>query len=707
MTYGHDDPFAHLISSFRSSHSSSNPSTAWFSADSVAEKPLWSVDQPVNELTSFDDFGVLSLGRGVSTETISTIGEKSFLDHLLKSGSASNVHDLDISYIPTTVDSGELGGRMDLASIEQLEMLQSEGYDVSAVIEDLRSGEPDAEFSVSVAENVRTLLDQRPTSKTTEEQEELDTDLPYLMSRMMPSTSSSVRVSSIPFDSIAVPTRRRMSELERASRIKQYRTDATSVAAPSNSGLSSIEPAPVTVHDTHTSPIPFPLEAPSPSTSTSTTLPVPMPLRFDPPGDRVLVAEADELMDAVYTEDASELRSLLHTKRWPESGFNRSTVFDFIVEKSLDTEEALMFFRDYATSNRRNFVADKQIIALATRAVEESGVSEAKKILALARNMFISRAPQNRSRSSRKYLEKLYNSALSRGSVSDAQQLLETVLEKQFDNESELFLRSATAMLVTRRESFSSLFSTWSALSIRFGSNEAVDLIWECALKDSDTIDKDSAKEIGQILSHSRTFDHPFSSLAEMICAYVRLDKMDQAAAVFSKVSISGRHFRRPLSRLMSSSSRPDDITDMSSSIRQIEGLADLVSRCMYGERRRGGRRKTEDGAETAAESKKSALSASVTSVLEQFYGVAGRKPQTKSPKKTEKRKLHRVDEEQLHELSENLQDAWITLALRARDVSSAERCLLWSQKNRVNISEKTIKKVDMLKTTNAARDCL
>ena len=89
---------------------------------------------------------------------------------------------------------------------------------------------------------------------------------------------------------------------------------------------------------------------------------------------------------------------------------------------------------------------------------------------------------------------------------------------------------------------------------------------------------------------------------------------------------------------------------------------------------------------------KKHSLSDGVHAVLAKFYGVGGQKKKKFVDSKL-KKKIHRVDEEQLHDLCKSLQKAWIQCA---DNKDSVNRLVGWCQSNRIEIDEKVQKKISL-----------
>ncbi|KHJ80928.1 hypothetical protein OESDEN_19391, partial [Oesophagostomum dentatum] len=75
--------------------------------------------------------------------------------------------------------------------------------------------------------------------------------------------------------------------------------------------------------------------------------------------------------------------------------------------------------------------------------------------------------------------------------------------------------------------------------------------------------------------------------------------------------------------------------------------------------------------------------------VFDSFYGN-GKRKQVKALNKNEKKKLHHVNDEQLFELTDFIQHAWLKNAENAGDIQAVNRLVAWSMTNRLEMDPQT-----------------
>ncbi|VDM67062.1 unnamed protein product [Strongylus vulgaris] len=298
------------------------------------------------------------------------------MDHLL---SHDVSYAVNFSSIPTTADPSELGGFVESGELEQLEELLDEGYDVSAVLSSM-SGSESTSTSLSSAPQVSTTVKDRP-------------------------------VPEYEGGAYRKGTRRVISESER-----RQRRSASSLSTSIDTSPSAYECPP------------------SPSKFDSF-------VRFDPDVHRSSKATAHEIISAVDNQDFSTLRAILMEKSWPDHrsiGHHLDKIFELVIRDCQDTDEAMLFFRDFAASNRRAFLHDVNGIRLACRVACDSGsVDAAMDALRIFRNMFLVRSRE---------------SITDAGSVGEVERLHRLMVDQGFDRDSEIFVRASTQ----------SMLKTWS-----------------------------------------------------------------------------------------------------------------------------------------------------------------------------------------------------------------------------------------------------
>ncbi|KAJ1369333.1 hypothetical protein KIN20_030762 [Parelaphostrongylus tenuis] len=397
--------------------------------------------------------------------------------------------------------------------------------------------------------------------------------------------------------------------------------------------------------------------------------------RFDPDIDRACRSTAEEIIAAVRSQDISLLRSILTEKKWPDHrsiGPHLDDIFELIVRESHDTDEAVLFFRDFAVCNRRGFLHDLNGIRLASRVARDSGSLQATmEILRVFRNMFLVRSPDTTKFSSpERILEEFYKIVCSVGLENEIEELHQMMISLGYDKNSNVFIRVFTSHLITKND-FNTVYDKWKQLSSSYGTTHGSDLIWKGIFTNSDR--RKQVDLAGDLLQHCQQYDNPSAIIANIIMVLIRLDLIDAARSIFTKVSIPGRFFKRAIRCV----DRGEGMLEV------IERFASLITECMFAEKRRS------RNSETRPErSSSSVLPAELLSKLDSFFG-RGRPKHRKFSLKEEKPRLHRIDDEQLFELCEFVQFMWIEEAQINNDVQAADRLISWSIKNRLKIPQK------------------
>lgn len=420
---------------------------------------------------------------------------------------------------------------------------------------------------------------------------------------------------------------------------------------------------------------------PVPSSSVTSTCP-----RFDPDSRRNSRATAEEIIFALHSKDMPLLRSILMEKKWPyhrSIGYILDQLFEFIIRESSDTDEAVMFLRDFAVCNRRGYLHDIIGVRLALRVACESGsVSKAIEMLGVFRNMFLVKSPQvgpSKCHSSICLMDEFYTTLFSIGSVDEVEEAHRKMITLRFDRNSNAFIRCFTEFMLGKRE-ISYVFNEWKHMSSRLGSTCAAELLWE-GIFTKVTDPNKQAWLAGQLLAHCRQHDHPYVAVVNLIITLLRLKNLDEARSVFVKVAVPGRFFKQPLSHI----ARYEDCLET------IENFASLMTECMFSEKR------TTNEEKISVLSSKSVLTPELSSVLDSFYGVA-RKQHKLIKQRGAKRRLYRVDDEQLYELAEHVQLLWLKEAEKSNNVQSVDRLTLWSTSNNLELSPNIRRRIASLK---------
>ncbi|VDK49758.1 unnamed protein product [Cylicostephanus goldi] len=222
------------------------------------------------------------------------------------------------------------------------------------------------------------------------------------------------------------------------------------------------------------------------------------------------------------------------------------------------------------------------------------------------------------------------------------------------------------------------VFDEWRRLSTNYVTTCASDLIWEGLLGLADN-PKKQASLAGKLLSHCLQYEHPSATVANLITTLVRTKHLNSARLVFLKVSVPGKFFKKTLQ-----SSAYHEHT-----LQNVEDFASLVSDCMFAEKKR---------TKKPLILQSSVLTPELLLVLDSFCGVSKRK-QSKYVAKNDKKKIHRVNDVQLYELSEFLQNLWLKEAEKSSDHHAVDRMLAWSMSHKLEITPKMAKQIADIKS--------
>lgn len=661
--YKHSGSTRSIRYTTRKVHTTVAAQSYWFPVkDVLYNKDFVSRTQEIGTLS--DDFGILFLDEW--SNSTSKNGESNLLEQLLRFERTSTASDCSAVFVPTTIDQSEIGGMVENGGLEQsLEGLLGDGYDVPAMLTD---------FQDSVAEREQGVA-------------------------AVPCGSSSLHMNSIvsqmcTFSGFNV----------RLPRTRQFITDQMRKDSRNHGhcSISSVVPAAAMASvDTNIKENVSAfllLTEPEPSTSgreppheVNTTR-----SRFEPELGRTERATLEEMNEVIQSKDVANLRALLQTKGWPLNyGEQAENALMLAVEQSEDCEEASMFFRDFATSSPRAWVRDWVTVSLVTRAAREHSAEEAKRLLESHRHIFMARAPAEHHRDNRlsNAFKELFEVIARNENFKECEMIFNCARKFGYSVNESTFVDQITNIFRNQKFPFCDFLCIWKDLSKRYLTTKGVDILLEMALTDS-MDSKVQGKRVEDILAHCTATEHAFSLIAELLCVFVKLNKMEEASALFSKVSISGRHFKGPLRKLQQNSEN----------LVYVERLADLITRCMYGERRRVRTKNSVQTADRQASIEKIILSKHLQRVVDKFCGIGvGRKKNTKRPK--EGIKKYKINEEELHDLTGNIQRVWINLAERNRDVAAVQRLQLWCATNRVDIPDRILRKINKIlkETTNSS----
>ncbi|CAI2354878.1 unnamed protein product [Caenorhabditis sp. 36 PRJEB53466] len=603
-------------------------------------------DQPIREVFSLDDFGLLSTNRSQSIDSMSSTGsEHTFLEQLFRTDTLNTFSNVQI---PTTVSTNEVFG------YDYVSELLSEGAAVEELVEELVEDEGLAVRASYHDEQV-------------------------------PSTSG-VDVSALPF---FIPdfTEKIEQKVVKASPETVHSTEESLFHLPETSGIENLSG--ILFPDT------IPIESyTSQWKGSEFSAPVSSPSLIEPQKPLESAEFSLEVLEGIAADGTvAELQKELEAVGfWPDHFFtttgNRRVqesinwILRFVAEKSADYAEAEAVIAKFASSHLMAVVPDDVLLQLTVRSISGSStIPSIQKTLETLITLSVSRELRPSHKLVGQQLSHLYSKAIQNCSKT-AGDLLTLCWKLNFDTSPDTFLQCYAEIqagkLRTGEENWLKSFGEWKKLSMKYGNQQGIDSYWMEALRADD---KGVAKRIDALLTHSGKLEHPFATMARMICALIRMDELEKAMEVFQRVSVSGNHFREPLQVFVENNDLPS-----------IERLAALIERGMMVERKRG--KRANKSGETAKKSS-TLFGEDVHSVLEKFYGVSGKTKKKKfDPKGKAKRKIHRVDEGQLHQLCSSVQKAWIKCA---ESKESASRLSEWCLKNRLDIEETVERKLKIL----------
>lgn len=403
--------------------------------------------------------------------------------------------------------------------------------------------------------------------------------------------------------------------------------------------------------------------------------------RFGPSKHRLIKATAEEIITALENEDLTLLRSILMEKKWPSHraiGPQLDQLFDFIIRESIDTGEAVVFIQDFAACNHRGYLHDVIGVRLALRVAHESNsVTEALEVLRMFRSVFVVRSPaQPRAKYSAMVAEEFYDALFHIGSKAEVEDASKLMVVLGFERNFASFIRAYTNFVIKSSCDIYEAYDQWFQICARHGVMHGSELMWEeLFTKVSDPVEQ--ARLADQLLAHSRLYDHPFAAVSNLIIALVRLNDLASAKAVFSRVAVPGRFFKRSFSLMVRSKD----------SLAVIERFALLMSECMFSEKRYS--------LSTRLPAASTFLASQLASVLDTFFGVSSRK---KAARKERKRKFHRINDEHLYDLAALVQNTWLERAEMTNDLPAVDRLVAWSCSNRIDIPPNASQRISSLK---------
>ncbi|EGT45218.1 CBN-RIL-2 protein [Caenorhabditis brenneri] len=617
-------------------------------------------------LFSFDDFGLLSNNRSHSVESMSSAGgEQNFLEQLLRNDTLTTFSNIQI---PTTMSSRELGSANDIFGYDYVSELLSEGAIPEELAEDLAMEPSISEIELLPSDSATYHDDQEPSTSGIEV-----TAFPF-------------KVPNLDKQPVKEDTRTFITEKPRRDRKLNLSTTAPLQTPDTAEQLFHV---PETVSIQNIGEMLFPDSLPQDSYTSSWKDDKPPSGSIQAVPTLPTVTEnlnefsLDVLEGIMALGSIEELRQDLKAVGfWPEWIFSgdktitarTNKILRFVVENAADYKDAEEIIKTFAASHMRAAVPDDVILRLTIKSTTPySNITDIIAQLDSVAKMSLSRQLRPNRSLVEACLVDLFKLAIQKCPKTSSS-LLAACCKLNFDRSSVIFMK-CFGEIHALNDNFLNSFEEWKKLSVKYGRQDGIDSYWMAALSSEGPMEK----RIEALLSHSGKCEHPFTTMAQMICAFIKLDKLDEALEIFQAVSVSGKYFKKPLASFVANND-----------LKCIERLATLVERGMIAERRRGGGNKTANKSEEKRE-KTRQLSEGVHTVLAKFCGAGGQK-KTKFVNKNSKKKIHRVDEGQLHDLCEALQKGWMQCA---DSKESVERLVAWCHANRLEIDEKKIKSLE------------
>ncbi|CBX53314.1 RNAi-Induced Longevity [Caenorhabditis elegans] len=522
-------------------------------------------DQQIREVFSLDDFGLLSM-KSQSLESISSAGnEHNFLDQLFRNDTLNAFSNVQI---PTTVSSKELGGSNDIFGYDYVSELLSEGAIPEEIAEDLAmsTSSTDLDVLTSSSEPASYYDDQEPSTSGLEV-----TNLPFLMPKIDQQSKENR------------DSRQLMSE-----HIRRERKLNLSTTTPVNESDAQLFHVPESLNYQNIGHMLFPDSLP-PETYTSQWKEGELPSISSQISstetsfvDTATEFSLEHLEDLIADGAVDELHKLLKSlQTWPEWMFtgNRqdivriNDVLRFIVE-NLCSEESEIIIRNFCGSHVLAEIPEDIIIHFTLRSITpECEVSSIMNNLETSSQWAHKRELRPNRMLVKTRLSELYAFAIQK-SPEKALSLFSLCSKLNLDRTSDIFMKCYGETRASS-DNFLKSFGDWKLLSNKYGTQQGIDDYWMAALK-SDA--KGLDKRIEALLLHSGKGEHPFATMARMICTLLKLARIDEALEVFQKVSVSGKHFKQQLASFVEQND-----------LECIERLAMLVERGMIAEKRRGG----------------------------------------------------------------------------------------------------------------------
>ncbi|CAJ0950121.1 unnamed protein product, partial [Mesorhabditis belari] len=393
-------------------------------------------------------------------------------------------------------------------------------------------------------------------------------------------------------------------------------------------------------------------------------------------------ASISEIEEALNTNTIQAMRDLFTCKKWPDiRGTLPNRVLQLVVNEAKNYDEALEFFKDYATISRNVFVSDHLAMKLAIKAALENEEKNPATVAILAlqthRKTFLARPKFVETKA--EFCE-LIGYVGAKCSINDSIGLYECIQSKGFYVDADRFIQAICKAKISSGVSFSVLQKDWEQLCLHFSACHGFGLLVKKVFEEQISEDK----ACGKLLAFTNEVGYPPSAaLAEIVSALVSFKREPEAERILQRIFVKPTYFKRPLSNFLES---PNGIED-------FENTIQLLGRHLFKETKKGGKRKGQAAAsiEDQATTDEKVNEDLVRTILE-FFGIREKRRRQKEIKSL------KIDSERLAELSTHIQRTWIRFAQKNEDLTIITRLRQWGRDNRMELSPESEKQVRQLK---------
>ncbi|GMT10970.1 hypothetical protein PFISCL1PPCAC_2267 [Pristionchus fissidentatus] len=422
-----------------------------------------------------------------------------------------------------------------------------------------------------------------------------------------------------------------------------------------------------------------------------------------------------ELMETVRSSGMAGLRSMLAESHWPSARltpYQVSDVFTLIVEQAKDCEECREMMRDFACASPRHFLPSHILLLLASRAAREEGVQRALETLQFHRKAFMlapASIPKHASLRT-EATRSLWKEVAKREKKADSREVLDAAIDAGLVDGPKEYVEETLRERMRNGTSFSLVYRQWRELGNRYGSvHHGMDTVVRMAMRAENGEERVARlKTISSYVSSS-----PSLRIEAFIVHLIvnLLEQGEEAAAkhVFSLVAIHGKHWRKILGEM--------DREETPASLVLVERIADLITYGTIGEIVKGPKKrksKKEAVVEVSAEAVKAAeervkkekdpLSEQMEKIVWRANG--GKVQQKKNGYKKQLRRV-KVDQKEVHQLAQRIQETWIRLetAINGHSSEGMKKLVLWSMLHRLSIPSRLSQFVPSEKNPPAKRE--